>query len=101
MHEGSGQLADDAQHGQGQHLGIAVGDPALDDGVLQMTNGVGHGDLLAAPEGLGEARLGLGELHQRDEVAVPGRPGQGRPDAELDAEEGIDLVADGGLLAPP
>ena len=88
-----------AEDGVGEHLRVPVGDLALDDGVLQVAHGVGDGDLLAPAQGRGEALLGRGELEELDQVPVLGRPGQRGPDAELDAADGIGLLADGGLLA--
>jgi len=43
---GPGQLLDHPDHGLRQHLGILVGDAPVDDGVLDMADGVGDRDLM-------------------------------------------------------
>src|SRR5205807_5873931 len=95
------QVARDAEDGVAQHEGIEVADAALDDALLDVAGGVGHGDVLAAAEHRSETLLGGCELQQLDNIAVLVEPGDRRPDAELDAADGIGLVCDGGLLPAP
>ena len=82
-----------------EHLGVAVGDAALDDAVLQVADRVGDRDLAVAGEHRRERLVGRGELDDREVLAVLGEPRERRPDAELDAADRVGLVADRLLLA--
>src|SRR5207302_10519915 len=77
---------------------VEVADAALDDPLLDVASGVGHGHVLTPAQHGGEALLGGRELEELDDVAVLVEPCDRRPDAELDAVYGIGLVGDGGLL---
>src|SRR5581483_3360157 len=97
--EDAGEVVGDAEDGVGQHLGVDVANAAGDHAFLHVGDDVGDGDVLAPAQHGGEALLRHCELEEGVEVAVLGQPRHRRPHAELDALDGVDLVADGRLLA--
>ncbi len=99
-HEHPRQAVGHAQDGVGEDEGVVAPDHAGGDARLHVGEGVGHGLLLALADERREPFLGPGELEKDEEVAVGVQPCHRRPDARLDAADGIGLVGDGLALGP-
>lgn len=93
------QVSGEAEDRVGEHERVLVAHLSRHDGVLHVLGDVGERHVVSLAKRRGEPVLAGGEPHELHEVVVLGLPGDGGPDAELDAGEGVGLGADRLALA--